>query len=230
MSLFRRVPPALCVLALTSACGPRAAIVPPPAVVQPDSSRAAPPLWDAWTRHSATPLRTEAGVVVVEFPFTELQVLPTDSADVWVRCSLCTPPCEGWAPRNALVFTPPATPADVATGPLGDFVLAVRAAAQRQDLLALYAVMDPGFTYTFTVEGSRQEALAAWRAERFQTLARLPDLLAAGVFPYPGSRPNDGALWVAPRAFAESLHFRDLRTGFQRIDGRWRWMFLVRRN
>lgn len=221
------------VLLFVAACTRQPAAAPPApiaAVVPPDSVAAGPPaaFVPGWTRRAGTDLQTDSGTVLIQLPFTSVHAAPADSGWLWVHCTACAPPVHGRAPASAVVLEAVATPAEAAGGPLGDFVLAVQAAAQRRDLGALYDVMDPDFTYTFTLDGSRQEALAAWRGERFQLLSRLPALLAAGVFPYPGQSADDAALWVAPRPFAASSGYRDLRTGFRRVDGRWRWMFLVR--
>jgi hypothetical protein len=208
-------------LVLLSACAaPRPA--PPPA---PPAPSAPPPFpyTVVWTREAGTALRPDsAGAPVPPLPnaFTRLEVLRSDSAAVYVRCVVCTPRWEGWVDKARVVFEPRA-PHLAANGELAEFLLAVRAAAQRRDMAALRPVMSRQFTHSLNGADGVLEAVGRWEQEGFRRFDRIPFLLDRGV------ASPDGTVWAAPAAWVTDRAYRDLRVGFRRENGRWEWIFLV---
>jgi hypothetical protein len=203
--------PLLCVL--LSACAvPRPA--PPPAPF---------PYTVVWTREAGTALRPDsAGAAAPSLPhaFTRLEVLRSDSAAVYVRCVVCTPKWEGWVDKARVVFEPRA-PNLAASGELAEFLLAVRAAAQKRDMAALRPVMSRQFTHSLNGADGVLEAVGRWEQEAFRRFDRIPFLLDRGV------ASPDGTVWAAPASWVTDRAYRDLRVGFRRENGRWEWIFLV---
>lgn len=166
-------------------------------------------------------LRTDSAVVVLPRPFTRLEVLGADSLQVRVRCAVCPEVREGRVERAEVVFEPP-SPETAAGEGLAEFALAVREAARRHELGALRSVMVVDFTFSFFGLQGADRALAAWEAERFAALDRVPELLDRGL------ATKDSVLWAAPPEHFERMDYRGLRLGFRRSpEGRWEWVFLI---
>ena len=214
----------LALLLLASvACGGRPAPVPPPPR-PPAAPALPPPPRDVWTRDAGVRLRPDSAGVPATLPYAamRLEVIRADSAAFLVRCATCRTPAVGWVPRDSVVHSP-GTPAAAAGGELSEFVLAVRAAAQRRDLSALRAVMSPRFVHDPDGRDGIVEAVGDWQAERFRRLDRLPFLLDRGVATVEGTE-----LWAAPPEFATVPGYQELRAGFRRTpQGRWEWVFYV---
>ena len=160
--------------------------------------------------------------MIIERAFVPLDVLSGDTLGLLVRCQSCTPPVAGRIAETAIVHT--AIPPEVAAlGSLGEFALAVSAAAEERDLDALRWVMAPDFFFSFIGTQNPDAAFEVWRSEDFTTLDQVPALLAEGL------DTADGKIWAAPLDYVESFSYRGLRLGFwKRPDGRWEWLFLVR--
>jgi hypothetical protein len=173
-----------------------------------------------WTADEHAVLHLADGRTFTPHPVTRLDVIGADSLGVRVRCTGCAAPVEAWVDTLHLVHTA-RTPAEAAAGTLADFALAVRAAAERRDLDALLPVMTPGFSYSLTRPASRVDAAAEWRREDLARLGRVPALLDRGL------ATRDGRTWTAPAEFVTDRSYRGPRTGFQRVEGRWQWMFFV---
>lgn len=166
-------------------------------------------------------LRTDSTAVLLPRPFTRLEVLGADSLQVRVRCAVCPDAREGRVERAEVVFAPRSPEAAAGEG-LAEFALAVREAARRHELGALRSVMAADFTFSFFGLQGADRALAAWEAERFAALDRVPELLDRGL------ATQDSVLWAAPPEHFEQLDFRGLRLGFRRsAQERWEWVFLV---
>jgi hypothetical protein len=200
-----------------AACAPAAP--PPPAAPAPEVEF---PWTRVWTAAAEVAILDSMSAFAVARPFTALEVLGADSARVRVRCPRCAEPVEGWVALDQVVYQP-ALPAVAAAGTLAEFALALRDAAERRDVQALLAVMDPEFNYAFIGPQRREIAAAGWQHEGFATLDLLPALLDRGL------ATRDGRLWAAPPEHFETLGYRGLRAGFRRTpQGLWEWVFLVR--
>jgi hypothetical protein len=210
-------------LLLATACGaprPRPVAAPPPPPVAPDA-----PLTEVWTRGAGVVLAPDSAGAPVTVPYAAMRlfVLRADSARLLVRCEHCPPPAVGWVER-ARVVERPRTPALAANeADLAEFAVAVREAARRRDVEALRVVMDPLFVHDLDGRDGIIQAVGDWQAEGFRRLDRVPALVDRGLTPMPHT-----AVWASPPAYASLDGFQDLRTGFQRVNGRWRWIFLVR--
>lgn len=208
------------VLWLLAGCAP-----PPPA--PPPAAPPPPPPYVfphrvVWTAAPGIELVTDSARVAVSRPFTALEVVQADSLSLLVRCPVCPQAPLGRVPMEDVVFAA-LPPAEAAHGDLAAFALAVREAARRHDVAALRPVMAPDFTFSFVGTQGAETALAAWEAERFATLDRVPALLDHGL------ATRDSLLWAAPPEHFERLDYRGLRVGFRRTpEGQWRWVFLVR--
>ena len=176
----------------------------------------------AWTREPGVFLRGETSGVRIPYAFMRLEVLRVDSAGVFVRCRFCPGEPTGYV-DTAKVVHRVRSPAEAAQMELPDFVLALREAAIRRDYEALRAVMPRDFIHSFQAGEGTLEAVAAWRAHRFNDLARFPFLLDRGVVIVPGSN-----VWAAPPEYAMLAGYNDLRAGFRRGPNGWEWLFLVR--
>jgi hypothetical protein len=174
--------------------------------------------------------RPEVAIVVdsvsaraVRRPFTRLEVLSADPDGLTVRCATCGEGgVEGRIAWEDVIFEPD-TPISAAHGTISEFALAVRAAAERQDVEALRLVMARDFTYALIGQQGREVALVAWEAERWATLENVPRLLDRGL------STRDSMLWAAPGEHLETLGYRGYRLGFRGTpDGRWEWTFLMR--
>ena len=149
-----------------------------------------------------------------------LEVLGSDSAMLRVRCPVCIPAGEGLIPKAEVVWEEQA-PSVAARGELAEFVVAVRAAAARRDVVALRPVISRRFVHSLAGGDGPLEATSTWEREGFRTLDPLPMLLDHGVLP-------DGPLWVGPPEYLSDRSYRGLRTGFRREGDQWEWVFLVR--
>ena len=217
---MRRIAVLLSTVLLAAGCTARRP-APAPAAPEPE----APPVPafahdTVWTADVQTVLRTTDGRTLTPAPFTRLDVLGTDSLGVRVRCAGCAEPVEAYVDTLQVIHQVRA-PAEAAGGTLAEFALAVRAATQRRDVEALLPVMAVGFTYSLTRPMSRVDAIAEWRREDLALLGRVPALLDRGL------ATRDGRTWTAPPDFVTDRAYRGPRTGFQRVDGRWQWMFFV---
>lgn len=164
----------------------------------------------------------EADPLRLEPAFLRLEVLGRDSIGLRVRCQTCPGTLEGTVAENAVVHTP-LPPGVAAWAEIGDFALAIRAAAARRDFEALRPVMAPDFTFAFLGEQNPDAAFEVWRSEGFRTLDRMLELLDQGV------TSRDGRIWSAPPAFVEEFGYQGVRAGFRRDEaGRWEWLYLVR--
>lgn len=223
--MFPKRTPVLVLLVLAAACGGRRP-VPVRQAPQPAPAPARPALptpRDVWTRQAGVRLRGDSSQTTLPYAAMRLEVIRGDSASLYVRCARCAQPVMGWVPRESVVHVP-RSPAEAAAGEdLAEFVLAVRAAAQRRDVQALRAVMSPRFVHDPDGRDGVVEAFSDWEREQFRRLDRLPFLLDRGVASVPGTQ-----LWAGPPEFATAPGYQDLRAGFRRnAQGRWEWSFFV---
>lgn len=204
---------------LASGCRPPPP--PPPAPPpEPEQPLRPAPFEVAWTAGTAI-VAPDSGTAIVVPPGTRLDVTAVDSAGLRVRCGRCERPDEGLLTKGELV-TQPQIPLAAATGSLGEFALALRAAAEARDLPALREVMAPEFSFVLEGSPGRDLALSTWEREGFRSLDAVPELLDGGLFELNG-------LWVAPHEFARSPNYHGPRLGIARaVDGRWEWLFLIR--
>jgi hypothetical protein len=187
----------------------------------------APPAYEfphatVWTAFPGIHLVGDSLAVEIQRPFTALHVIDASREFLTVRCANCEGAPVGRVRQRDVVFET-RSPAEAAHASLAEFALAVRAAAERADTVALAAVMAPDFTFALTGAQGAERARAAWAAGGFRTLSEVPALLDRGL------APVGRGVWAAPPAFAEALGYHGLRTGFRRsAGGRWEWLFLVR--
>lgn len=213
-------------LLVAAACGrpPRPAPIPPPPAPAPPP---APPPFvptDVWTREPGVSLRGEQYTVTVPYLFTRLEVVRIDSAGMLVRCHTCRGAPTGIVDGAKVIdLSAVPSPADAARLELADFALAVREAARRRDVAALRAAMAREFVHTLDGADGPLEAVAAWERRYFGDVDRLPSILDRGIANVTGTQ-----VWAAPPEYAQTLQYRDLRTGFRRDADGWRWIFLVR--
>lgn len=214
---------------LSSGCGaPSPAVITPaapPAEVEATGESFPPaiefPHERVWTAFRDVTMRSDSGSVLLPRPFTALDVIRADSAGVQVRCTHCEGAPAGRVRHEEIVHTPE-TPSLAAWSTLTEFALAVRQAAAHRDTAALAPVMAREFTFSFVGRQGVTEALGAWAADGLSTLDQVPALLDQGL--------TLGGLdvWVAPRAFAETVGYDGLRLGFRRSpEGEWEWLFLI---
>lgn len=192
----------------------------------PDIRAPAPPPFPSevvWTAVSDVAIVEENGRAHrLARAFTRLDVIGQDSTGVQVRCGVCPGVAEGTVDHADILYAPLA-PDVAAWGSVAEFALAVRTAADRRDLQALLPVMGEEFTYSFVGIQSPESAIAVWRAEEFESLDQVPELLDRGL------ASHDGRIWSAPPEFIDQPAYRGLRIGFrQRPEGRWEWIFLIR--
>lgn len=199
-----------------------------PLPAPPEAVLSAPPAPVVWTAREGVELHGENGIVRLPYVLMRLEAIGADSLGIHVRCAVCAEPSEGVVAREAVIYEP-ARPADVTRGSLADFVLAVRAAAERRDVEALREVMSPDFSFTFGGAEGRLEALGAWERAGYRSLDRLPALLDRGVVNRWADAPaHPDELWVAPPEYLAHPDYHDLRAGFRRAGGEWRWVFFIR--
>lgn len=218
-SQMMRISSSLAIVAavLTTAC---AAPPPPP---PPE----APPRYEfahtrVWTAYPAVAIRGDSVTATVPRPFTALAVQDADSVWITVTCESCEGAPSGRVRHDEVLYDPKA-PTEAAYGSMAEFALAVRDAAERADLLALAPVMAEDFTFSLVGLQGAGRARAAWAADGFEVLSRVPELLDRGL-----SRAGAG-LWVAPPEYLENPAYHGLRIGFRRsAGGAWQWLFLVR--
>jgi hypothetical protein len=196
----------------------------PVAVPSPEPVAAGAPRYSApdtvWTGAPEQSLRRDAAPYVLRRPFTRLEVLEADSADLLVQCTVCGEPVIGWIGRHEVVYQA-TTPDSAAVRSIAEFALAVRRAAIEQDPVALDRVLAHDFTFSSIGGFGRDLVLASWRSENYRTLSRVPALLDSGL-------SQLGEFWVAPPGFAESFGYGAFRLGFARTPaGRWEWVFAV---
>lgn len=203
-----------------AACGgppPAPAPAPPPA----------PPALPAevWSRAAGLVLAGDSAAPDVRLPYTAMRlfVLRADSARYLVRCEHCPPPAVGWIDRAKVVERPRSTALAANEEELAEFAVAVREAARTHDLAALRAVMDPMFVHDLDGRDGVIQAVGDWQHDSFRRLDVLPALVDRGLVAVPNT-----AVWASPPAYASRPGFQDLRTGFRRVDGKWRWIFFVR--
>lgn len=164
----------------------------------------------------------EIAAIRLERAFLRLEVLGRDSIGLRVRCPACPGAIEGSVAESEVVYNP-LPPGVAAWAEIGDFALAIRAAAARRDFPALRPIMAPDFTFAFIGEQNPDAAFEVWRSEGFRTLDRMIELLDQGVV------SRDGRIWSAPPAFVEEFGYQGVRAGFRRDEaGRWEWLYLVR--
>ncbi len=196
---------------------------PPPPPPPPPAPEPIPPFPAevVWTARAEVPIDAGERRVAVEHIFQRLDVVERDSIGVRVRCAACPGSPEGYVDTDDIIYE--AVPPGVAAwGELADFALALRTAAEANDLEALREVMHPDFSFSFVGPQNPAAALQVWSSESFATLERLPELLDGGLV------TADDQLWVAPTDFVEAPGYRGLRTGMRRTaDGRWEWLFLI---
>lgn len=220
MARDRRILLAVALIAGMTAC----AQPPPPPPSPPPEPPPPPPFPHAvvWTARPGVRLVT-ADSAHVEIPavFTRLEVLEADSAALTVRCHGCGGRTTGRASLTDLVYEV-VSPQEAAGRELAEFVLAVRQAAARRDVLGLRSVMARDFTYSFGGGGGPTEALAVWERQGFHPLDRLVAVLDRGL------TSREGELWAAPPEHFAGLEYLDYRAGFRRSGGRWEWVFFVR--
>jgi hypothetical protein len=193
----------------------------PPAAVAPAAEIVAGT--SVWNRDAGVLLRGATEMLPLPHVFMRLEVMEAEGAELRVRCVHCPLLREGWIGRDAVVHAP-APPARAAGGELAEFALALRDAAIRRDIGALRPVLSAEFSHQLgPLEPGVLETLAAWEAEEYAALDRLPGLLDRGIAPVPGTQ-----LWAAPPEHAAGRGYADLRAGFRRGDGGWQWIFLVR--
>lgn len=211
----------LLTIAMAACASPPVPATPPPS----EGSAAPAPL--VWTAREGVELVSVSGAVRLPYALMRLDVLGADPSGFRVRCSVCAEPQEGIVEREAVIFAP-ASPIDAARGSVAEFALAIRAAAERHDVEALRAVMSPDFSFTFGGAEGRLEALAAWEREGYSSLDRLPSLLDRGVVDrWEGEPPRPDELFVAPPEYVRRPDYLDLRAGFRRSGGEWRWVFFI---
>jgi hypothetical protein len=174
-----------------------------------------------WTAAPERPLDMGERRRSIARPFTRLQVLDADGPVLWVRCTGCAEPLQGWVDEEDVVHEP-LPPGVAAFGDLAEFVLAVRHAASERDTDALRHVMEGWFTHSLEGPDGVEAALLTWQREGFRDLDALPFLLDGGL------ATEDGEVWVAPAGFLERTGYPGLRAGFRRDGNRWTWLFLVR--
>lgn len=224
----RAAVPLLCLLLAACAAPARGPVpAPPPSAAPIVAVRPAPPpivqFQSVWTRDAGATLRTDAGTTVLPYTGMRLEVLRADTTDLRVRCVHCPGAAEGWVER-ARVLHAPHSPQAASRMELGEFVLAVRAAAALRDVDALRPVMARDFVHTLgPLEMGLLETFAAWEREQFRTVDRMPFVLDRGVATVAGT-----PVWAAPPEYATDPRFTDLRAGFRRGAGGWEWIFLVR--
>lgn len=215
------------IVALTLATVTGCAPPPPPPPAPPPPAPPPPPPFvfhheDVWTARPGVVLATDSARLVLPRPLTRLRVVQADSPSLLVRCAACADSATGRVALSDVVYEV-VFPQEAERGSLAEFALAVRAAAAQRDVGALRPVMAPGFSFAFVGQQGPDEARAAWNAEGYRSLARVPELLDRGL------ATRDSALWVAPPEHLESLGYRGLRLGFrQDPSGAWRWVFLIR--
>lgn len=215
----------LLILSTLAACASPPAPATPPA--PPEPARVAPPAPIVWTARPGVELSTESGVVRLPHAMMRLEALSSDSLGIQVRCVVCAEPLEGVVAREAVIYEP-ARPIDATRGSVAEFALAIRAAAERRDVEALREVMSPDFSFTFGGAEGRLEALGAWEREGYRSLERLPALLDRGVVNrWEGQPARPDELWVAPPEYLSQPEYLDLRAGFRRVAGEWRWVFFI---
>jgi len=214
----------LLITSVLAACGSPPAPASPPATPE---SLAPPPAPTVWTAREGVTLTTESGDVRLPHAFLRLDVLAADSQGLRVRCASCAEPREGVVSRDAVIYQP-ARPSEAARGSVAEFALAVRAAAAQRDIEALREVMSQEFSFTFGGAEGRLEALAAWEREGYRSLDRLPAILDRGVVNRWAAQPAQyDELWVAPPEYLASPEYLDLRAGFRKVGGEWRWVFFI---
>jgi hypothetical protein len=228
--MHRRIAAAVALLAL-AACGPARTAPPPPAPVEVEAAPLLvppppPPLAagsSVWTRDPGAVLLVDTSGTTLPYLFMRLEVLEVDSARLRVRCVPCADGAEGWIARSAVIHLAPA-PYDAVHLELADFALAVRQAAVERDIRSLRRVMSREFSHQLSpLEPGLLETFAAWEAENFHALDRLPFLLDRGIAAVPAT-----TIWAAPPEFATTPAYADLRAGFRRGPDGWEWIFLVR--
>lgn len=223
---MQRAPVGLSLLmaSILAACASPPAPGTPPATTE---SSAAPPAPVVWTARPGVELSTESGVTTLPRAMMRLDAISADPQGLRVRCSACAEPLEGVVARNAVIYEA-VRPIEAARGSVAEFALAVRAAAERRDVEALREVMSPDFSFTFGGAEGRLEALGAWEREGYRSLDRLSALLDRGVVDrWEGQPASADELWVAPPEYLSRPDYLDLRAGFRRVGGEWRWVFFV---
>jgi hypothetical protein len=180
---------------------------------------------EVWARRAGLVLADDSATPPATLPHTAMRlfVLEADSARFRVRCEHCPQPAVGWVAHGDVVVRPRPPAVAAEEEELAEFAVAVRDAASRHDLDALRAVMDPLFVHDLDGRDGIIQAMGDWRDEGFRRLDRVAPLVDRGLAPVPHT-----GVWASPPAYASLDGFQDLRTGFQRVGGRWRWIFLVR--
>lgn len=209
--------------AVALAAGGCARPAPPPPPPPPPPAPAPPPRPQVvWTAAPEVAVRNDTAAIALPRPFTRLDVTGRDSVGfLQVACAYCDRPIAGTVAVEDVVYEPQA-PVEAAEGTLAEFALAIRDAAAWRRIDSLAVVMAPDFTFGLAAQRDRAITITAWEREKFRDLDQLPRLLDEGLVQI---GPD---FWVAPREYAEQPGYQGLRLGFQREEGRWMWLFLVR--
>lgn len=220
-----RILPAILASALLVMSGCAPASHPDPAPAPEPLSEPPPPLPQVvWTGQPEVAVRRGGSAILLEQPFTRLDVAGRDSTGLLiVTCAYCEPLVSGMVSEEEVIWSP-LTPNEAASRSLAEFALAVRDAAAWRRVADLVPVMASDFTFGFSAQRDRVITLTAWEWEGFRNLDQVPRLLDEGMVQI------DDDFWVAPEEYANQPGYQGLRVGFRRSaeSGRWEWLFLVR--